>query len=497
MGIARRWPHSKGGTVSTLTKLVRGQTDLSDQEVEKLHRLLAAWPLIADLSFADLLLWCPLGSGQGFLCVGQIRPVTAQTLHPEDVVGKVARPEELPVIDRAFAERRNWHREQPLLIDGLHVRMEATPIPFGDRVIAVMTKEGAPLIARRPGRLEHSYLECAAALTLMVQEGAFPFGEGLDPETSPRVGDGFLRIDSEGRVLYASPNAVSAYRRLGVLSSVVGERLGEIGVETSPAWAALQLGVPAEGEVQAGATVVLQQAIPFLEGPDRRVVGGMVLLRDVTELRHRERMLERKEAVIQEIHHRVKNNLQTIASLLRIQARRLTSSEARAQLEEAVRRIAAIAVVHETLAHDTQETVEFAKVGRRLVRMVADGLTHPDRRLELTFEGDPGDLPADIATPLAVALVELLQNAVEHAFGSDGGRVAVWMGREADRVHLTVEDNGRGLPPGFTMENAGLGLQIVRALVETELGGTIRLGSADGARVTLDLPVRRPTSLRP
>ncbi len=483
--------------MSTLAELVRGHTDLSDSEVEKLHRLLAAWPLIADLSFADLLLWCPLGSGRGFLCVGQMRPVTAQTLHPEDVFGKVVRPEELPIIDRALAEGRSWRREHPLLIDGLQVRMEATPVPFQDRVIAVMSKEGAPLVSRRPGRLEHSYLECAAALTLMVQEGAFPFEEGFDPETAPRVGDGLLRIDPEGRVLYASPNAVSAYRRLGVPSSVVGERLGEIDVESSPAWAALRFGVPAEGEIQVGATVVLQQAIPFLQGPDRRVVGGMVLLRDVTELRHRERMLERKETVIREIHHRVKNNLQTIASLLRIQIRRLTSSEARAQLEEAVRRIAAIAVVHETLAHDTQETVEFGKVGRRLVEMVADGLTHPDRKLELTFEGEPGDLPADIATPLAVALVELLQNAVEHAFGSTGGWVAVRMSRDADRVYLSVEDSGRGLPPGFSMEDAGLGLQIVRALVETELGGTIQVSSDRGARVTLDLPVRRPTSLRP
>ncbi|MGH2731953.1 MAG: sensor histidine kinase [Actinomycetota bacterium] len=483
--------------MSTLAELVREQTDLSDLQVEKLHRLLAAWPLIADLSFADLLLWCPLRRGQGFLCVGQIRPVTAQTLHPEDVFGKVVRPEELPIIDRALAEGRSWRREHPLLIDGVQIRMEATPVLFGGRVIAVMTKEGSPLLSRRPGRLEHSYLECAAALTLMVQEGTFPFEESFDPETAPRVGDGFLRIDQEGRVLYASPNAASAYRRLGVLSSVVGERLGEIGVEASPARAALQLGVPAEGEIQVGTTVVLQQAIPFLQGPDRHVVGGMVLLRDVTELRRRERMLERKDAVIQEIHHRVKNNLQTIASLLRIQARRLASSEARAQLEEAVRRIAAIAVVHETLAHDTQETVEFAKVGRRLVRMVADGLTHPDRKLQLSFEGEPGDLPADIATPLAVALVELLQNAVEHAFGSTGGWVAVRMGREAGRVRLSVEDNGRGLPPGFSMEDAGLGLQIVRALVETELGGAIRIGSDSGTRITLDLPVRRPTSLRP
>ena len=136
-------------------------------------------------------------------------------------------------------------------------------------------------------------------------------------------------------MLYASPNAVSAYRRLGVVSNIVGERLADIGVEPSLAWAALHMGTPLEAEVEVGSTVVLQRAVPFLRGPHRDVVGGMLLVRDVTELRHRERMLARQEAVIQEIHHRVKNNLQTIASLLRLQARRLGSSEARAALEEA------------------------------------------------------------------------------------------------------------------------------------------------------------------
>src|SRR2546421_10619417 len=103
-------------------------------------------------------------------------------------------------------------------------------------------------------------------------------------------------------------------------------------------------------------------------------------VRDVTELRHRERMLARQEAVIQEIHHRVKNNLQTIASLLRLQARRLGSSEARAALEEAQRRIASIALVHETLSRDPREAGEVGEGGRAIIRMVRDGLPFPDRQ---------------------------------------------------------------------------------------------------------------------
>ena len=481
--------------MSTLAETTWDQTDLNAPEVAHLHHFLGAWQLIADLSFADLLLWCRMSGARGFVCVGQLRPVTAQTLHPEDAFGRVVRPEELPIIDRAFAESRSWRRDEPVLIDGLQVRMEAVPVPFEGRVIAVMTMEGIPLGHRRPGQLEQTYLSCALALTRMVQEGNFPFeGETLDPELSPRVGDGFLRLDSEGRVLYASPNAVSAYRRLGALSNIVGERLADIGVEPSLAWAALHMGTPLEAEVEVGSTVVLQRAVPFLRGRQRDVVGGMLLVRDVTELRHRERMLARQEAVIQEIHHRVKNNLQTIASLLRLQARRLESTEARGALEEAVRRIASIALVHETLSRDPREAVEFGEVGRAIIRMVADGLTYPDRRVDLRFEGNPGELPADVATSLAVVLVELLQNAVEHAFGpAGGGTVIATMSREDGLVQLVVDDDGQGLPEGFNLAESGLGLQIVRALVGSELHGTINIssrGPIGGVSATVQIPVR-------
>jgi len=151
------------------------RTDLTLPEVAQLHHFLGAWQLIADLSFADLLLWCRLSESQGFVCLGQLRPVTAQTLHPEDAFARVVRPEELPIIDRAFAEGRSWRRDEPVLIDGLQVRMEAVPVPYEGRVIAVMTMEGIPLGHRRPGQLEQTYLSCALALTRMVQEGNFPF----------------------------------------------------------------------------------------------------------------------------------------------------------------------------------------------------------------------------------------------------------------------------------------------------------------------------------
>lgn len=481
--------------MSTLAELVGERTDLGVHEIGHLHRLLESWQLMADLSFADLLLWCRLAREEGFVCVAQMRPYTAQTLHPEDAFGTVVRPEELPVIERAFMEGRIWQRPDPLLIDGVMVRMEAIPVPESGRVIAVITKEAAPLAHRRPGLLEETYLDCADALGRMVQEGNFPFpGEELDPEVSPRVGDGLIQLDAHGRVLYASPNALSAYRRLGVVSNLIGEQLVEIGADASPAARALDLGMPAEGDLEAGDTVVLQRAIPFISGAERSVAGALVLVRDVTELRHRERMLQRKDAVIREVHHRVKNNLQTIASLLRIQARRLRNKEAKRELQEAVQRIRSIAVVHETLTRESGEAIEFGQIARELISMVGSGLTDPKRRILIEYEGDPGRLASDRATPLAVVLVELLQNAVEHAFDGSGGTVKVQMSREDSVLTMVVRDDGSGLEGGFQV---GLGLQIVRTFVEGELEGSLKIDSDNGTVVTLEIPAHGRGVTRP
>lgn len=481
----------------TLRELVRDQAELSNDEVEHLARLLASWQLLADLSFADLLLWCPLARGTGFVCLAQMRPYTAQTLYPQDLFGRVLRLEELAVVDRAYHENRSWRRDHPVIIDGVPIRMEAIPVPVKGKVAAVMTIHGAPLKNRRRGELEQNYLECASALGRMVAEGTFPFpGEALDPELAPRVGDGMIRMNTQGRVLYASPNAVSAYRRLGIVSNIQGERLIDVGVDAAAATAALTMGEQAQSDVSMGMSVVLQRALPLLEGSDRVVTGALLLVRDVTQLRYKERQLQRQEAVVREVHHRVKNNLQTIVSLLRLQARRLPP-EGRKELEEAGRRIGAIALVHDTLSRESGQYVDFAEVAGRLVQMVAQGLLPKEGNVSITMQGDAGKLHSDLATPLAVVLVEVLQNAVRHAFDDAGGTVVITMKREGQRLMMVVQDNGKGLPEDFGVLRTGLGLQIVRELVETELRGTLGMESAGGTRVVVDVPTQKPVGMRP
>jgi len=466
--------------VPILGELVRGRTTLNDADLDWLHRLVADWQLLADLSFADLMLWVPVRDG--FLSVAQMRPTTGPTCHLDDRVGIEVTAEQYPALRVAWAEQRIYREGDPDWRDGTPVREEAIPVRRDGVPIAVVTRETNLQAARTPSRLDLAYLECAADLASMVCEGRFPF-PGPPPEhlaAEPRVGDGLIRLDASGRVLFASPNALSAYRRLGLAGDLVGAHLSAVTAELTsdtsvggPVTAVAEGRAARSGELDVRGSVVQLRALPLLRGGSR--IGAIVLVHDISELRRRDRQLLGKDATIREIHHRVKNNLQTVAALLRLQARRLAVPEARAALEESVRRVSSIALVHETLSQTLEESVAFDEVADRIIDMVGD-VSILGSRVVITRSGSFGVLPAAVATSLAMVLTELLQNAVEHGFGGGAGTVSVTAEGRSDGLRLRVRDDGVGLPAGFDLALSNrLGLSIVRTLVHTELGGTLDL----------------------
>ena len=486
----------------SLTDLVRSHTDLVDDDVRWLQLLMADWQIIADLSFADLVLWLPDRAGQGFWAAGQMRPTTGPTALVDDVVGTFVPTGRRPMLDAAYDQKRLVREGDPEWRDDVPVRVETIPVRRDGRVIGVVARNTNLLGVRTPSRLELSYLQAAADLTQMIAAGDFPNpGQRSDHADSPRVGDGFLRVDAEGLVTYASPNAQSVYRRLGLTGDLAGLELASVTRELVPpthrtdeeALSAVLLGrAPRDTEVGTDDASLIVRSIPLRAAGER--VGALVLLRDVTDLRRRDRELVTKEATIREIHHRVKNNLQTVAALLRLQARRIDEPAAKLALEEAVRRVGSIAIVHEILSQSVEENVEFDEIADRLGRMVTE-VSALGERVQVRRTGTFGVLPSERATALAMVLTEVLQNAVEHGYDADAetpGIIVVSVRRLVGRLHLTVQDDGRGLPEGFDPERSThLGLSIVRTLVESELGGQLEIGAAHGqtgARVSVDVP---------
>ena len=476
--------------MSTLSDLLAEHTKLSGGEVDHLQMVVAEWQLLSDLSFADLLMWVPVGEGPAldeFLCVAQARATTAPTAHPEDVVGTKVPVDEHPQLRRAVLEARVCREEDPSWYLGVPVRRETIPVTYDDRVIAVLSRETDLAVPRVPSSLEIAYLGIAADLCQMVADGSFPTSEPApDVHTSPRVGDGLIRLDPTGAVVFASPNAQSAYHRMGHAAELVGVRLAPLtrGLIADPfdateiaqrILAALdgQPSMRAEAESGRGAAVLFR-ALPLR--PGGKAAGALVLVRDVTEVRRRDRALMSKDATIREIHHRVKNNLQTVAALLRLQSRRTASEEARAALGESVRRVAAIAAVHEALSTSVDERVDLNSLVDKVIPVVGD-VAVAENHVRVRRTGQFGVVAAEVATPLVMVLTELVQNAVEHAYPAGAsGEVIVSAERSARWLDVAVIDDGRGLPRGFSLERSnGLGLQIVRTLVESELRGSLSL----------------------
>jgi two-component sensor histidine kinase len=217
----------------------------------------------------------------------------------------------------------------------------------------------------------------------------------------------------------------------------------------------------------------------------------LVLVEDMTEAWRREQELKVKDATIREVHHRVKNNLQTIASLLRIQARRSDSIETKRALAEATERVGSMAVVHDLLAGSDEEQIDFAEAARTVVDLVRRGLVGDASRIGVSVDGQTGAVDAHTATSLALALAELVHNALEHAFAErEDGHVEVVMRRVPGELVLTVRDDGVGLPVGFdSATSANLGLAIVRTVVQDDLLGTLAFSGGRGTTVTVRVPL--------
>jgi two-component system, sensor histidine kinase PdtaS len=504
--------------MSTPAELAQEHTDLSPDALEHLQRLLGSWSVLADLSFSDLLLLVPVstshpehkGGEDELVVLGQMRPNNRPTLVDQDLVGQTVNESQWSLSSSALHTgeivRGNIHH--PVL--GETVPVENIPIRYEKEVIGVLLRVSMAPLRGPTSMYERTYLDVFERLADMVAESAFPFPEeDVGTEESPRVGDGAVIVDADGRVEFASPNAINAFHRMGVYSPPEGRRFTDLGVEESAVEWALATGRPVVEEVERRPDViVLVHCIPLLS--HTVVTGAMILLRDVTDVRRLDRLLLSKDAAIREVHHRVKNNLQTISSLLSLQARRMESREGRVALREAERRVRSIALVHEILSRDPGDQVPFDDIVVSLVQMAEDSVvsTQP---IAISVSGDLGDVAADVATPLAVTLAELLQNAVEHAFDhqvaeelnarpddSMTGHVVVTLVNNGTELLVEVRDDGNGLPEAFDIEEtSSLGLSIVRDLVMSQLQGRIAMASVPktaggGTRVVITVPVRAP-----
>jgi two-component system, sensor histidine kinase PdtaS len=219
-----------------------------------------------------------------------------------------------------------------------------------------------------------------------------------------------------------------------------------------------------------------------------------VLMQDVTELRRRDRQLMSKDATIREIHHRVKNNLQIVHSLLDLQSARISDPLILSMLRDSQNRVRSMALIHQTL----YSSKDFAKVDfglflDALVPTLIGSYSVDSQHVRVSVDVMPVELPIDAAVPCGLVVNELISNALKHAFGpGQGGEIKVSLKRPAsNQITLSVADDGCGLPDGVEpAETNTLGLQLVTVLTD-QLGGSLTIQRAKPTIFALNFPIER------
>ena len=479
-------------------------TNPPEEDMVILRRIEGDLPILADISRADILVYRVVGKGQAVV-VAQARPHSVPPIYDEPLCGEVIVARDNPAIFDTLTSGSSTHRTQGVIAERAPIVQEVEPVYGRDgRVIGALSIEKTMIERERHRHRSIRFRKALARLQAMVLEGEVPGLHTLSPFGEE---DGMLLLDHSHRIRYASGIAANLYRRLGYMEPLEKKHLSSLNTsdDTLVERVAQQMRC-LEEEAEERDRVWIRGAIPIfaesdslplsrrllrLPKPTERVVtGALLLIRDATAARRQEKEARIRAAMIQEIHHRVKNNLQAIASLLRLQSRRSDSDEVRHVLLDSVSRILSVAVVHEFLSEHESRVINIKEVSRRILEQMQEGVMREPAAIRFEVRGPNVYLPTQQATACALIINELLQNALEHGFAdSKEGEILVELEDDADRVTLNVSNSGTGLPEGFDLErDSHLGLTIVQTLARDDLRGGFELRNSQGVRAVVSFP---------
>ena len=440
----------------SLTAVCRRDTNLSAMQIDLLNRMHLCFPFIADLAHAHLSLYVRTRQQNRLLVLRHYKPHTFFSQIELAAAGTVVASQEEPLVTYAMDTGKSIHGKREWTLNST-LDMYTYPIFMGSQVVAVISLETSSGYAASA-----SYAQVLDTIRMVMEESKKAIDADIYSRISP--GTGILIADKSNRIIYANMSATRLYRALGI-NHLLGCRLPDRELSAMLHKETIDSRRPYEKEIQIGDFILVQRDIKLEEaGVQRRRI---MLLADVSEIRKKEREIKIKTAVIQEIHHRVKNNLQTIASLLRLQARRSKSSEVKAALQESTNRILSMSVVHEFLSQQDAEEIRV-----------------------MEFRGPEVVLPSKSASNLAVIINELILNSIEHGFEErNHGLIGLKTAATETGYVLDLYDDGRGLPEDFAIEKSrSLGLQIIRTLVGDDMGGSIELFNQQGTHARLYIP---------
>ncbi|SKC37919.1 sensor histidine kinase [Maledivibacter halophilus] len=463
-------------------ELCKIHTYLSDRDIEKLEKIAQNLQLIADLLEADIFIDCMTKDPNAAIVVAEAKPFDYPSMYQHSVVGEFAFRKNEPAALRTLEIGMPTRDLRAITQENKSVKQSVVPIKndFGD-VIGVLIAE----IDITKSIKEKKNMELLTETTEQLTKALLTFIDNQNP-IHYHITDGIIIFNSNGLSTYANPVAQSLYKKLGYIDNLIGIRFNNLVLDGKTFEEIKSKRFISSSEVTIG-ELTLQVKYSIMKQRNIDIVGIIVVIRDISEVKAKEKELILKSVAIREIHHRVKNNLQTIASLLRLQSRRIDNETVKIAFGESISRILSIAVTHEILAQKGLDDVDIKTILSRIKNSVIDYSLLKSKNIKIEISGDKLKIDSDRATSIALVVNELLQNSLKYAFvGKEEGLIEIKIQRGSMYSNIAIIDNG----VGFDMKTArpgSLGFNIVKSIVKDKLQGQINIDSSyNGTKIIFD-----------
>ncbi len=468
-----------------LEQLCREYTNLQDLDIKLLLDISEHLPLMANLMNADVFIDCMTREKGVAIVIAEAKPSMYKSMYKETVVGEYAFRRNEPAAIRTLELGMPTRDLRAITQEDQIVKQNVVPIKNeSGTTIACLIVETDVYDKEK----DNARMKILSETTEQLTESLMDVMNEKD-HVHNYLNDGIIIFDRHGFSQSLNPVAASLYRKLGYQDELVGIPFENLVLDGCRFDEVIQSSSTKNFEVYIG-NFTLKVKYASMKLNEYDLAGLIMIIKDISDEKAIEKELISKSVAIREIHHRVKNNLQTIASLLRLQSRRIEDEQAKRAFDESINRVISIAVTHEVLAQKGVDEVDIKTILQQITTNAMSVLIE-ECSIELVITGDSFDISSDLATSIALVVNEIVQNSMQYAFiGRSSGKIEIRIQRGILYSSILVTDDG----VGYNIEMArkgSLGMKIVKSIIIDKLKGCFSIDSNDsGTKVSFDFKMK-------
>lgn len=474
-------------TKYTINELCKKYTSLSNNDISKIIDISKSLDFMADFENSDVFIDVLSKSRNVAIVVAEAKP--KKSVYHDSVIGKKALRSNEPGVLKALEKGLPSKDIRALTQEYKFVKQKIHPIKNDNKVIAVLIVE-----KDISNEIKEDFkIGLNKSIETNTESQKLMNLINSNQIVNNNLDDAILIFDNEGKLKIKNNKASILYKMLDKKNDIEETHYDKVSLDNKK-FDNLNKQIRycngkkvLKREVKVGDFYFKVKTVLTNE-EDLSVVE---IIKDITEIKNKEAEIISKSVAIREIHHRVKNNLQTVASLLRIQSRRCKSEEAKVTLEESVNRILAIAATHELLSKEIKDEVNIMDVINAVANNAKRYFNNISQRIDIEVNGEDFYLDTDRITSISLIINELIQNCFDHAFRNlKSGKIQISISGDDENKIISVEDNGEGFDTSKE-SNSSLGLSIVKSYIKDKLRGDINIiSNTTGTKVQFKFPIK-------